>query len=113
MNMACPIWAPSPTVPHPDAEMVALCMSFIALEEAASSAPSSDDDTPLQKEIMSKQRAMIGRIYEIRAQTVEGAVMRLRAAVAYWPELMRSGTGALSDVLLTAAIRDLTGEEVQ
>ena len=113
MNMACPVWAPSPTVPHPDAELVALCMAFITLEEAASSAPSSDDDTPLQKEIMSKQSAMIGRIYEIRAQTVEGAVMRLRAAVAYWPELMRSGTGALSEILLTAAIRDLTGEEVR
>src|ERR1700733_14041756 len=82
MNTTCPIWSPSPVVPHPDAELVALCMSFIALEEAASSAPSNDDDTPLQKEVMSKQSAMIGRIYEIRAQTVEGAVMRLRAAVA-------------------------------
>jgi len=98
---------------NPDAELVALCTSFIALEEAARAEPYSDDETPLEKEVYAKQSAMIGRIYEIRAQTVEGAVMRLRAAVAFCPELMRSGTGTLSEILLTAAIRDLTGEEVQ
>lgn len=98
----------------PDAELIMLCRSFIALEEVSRAEENDDfDETPLQKEVYAKQAAMIDHLYGIRAQTVEGAVMRLRAAVAYCPELIRPGTGTLSEILLTAAIRDLTGEEVQ
>ena len=76
-------------------------------------AQGSCGDAPSGKGGVATQSAMIGRLYEIRAQTVDGAAMRLRAAVAFCPELMRLGTGTLSEILMTAAIRDLTREEAQ
>ncbi|MGI4944849.1 MAG: hypothetical protein ACRYHQ_30550 [Janthinobacterium lividum] len=106
-----------PAVASPDAELLAACAAFDALEGAYRATdfraePHTPEATAAEAEqdrITAAQRPLVARMTELRAVTHEGRVARARSLIGWWPEVMADGEGTLGECLTYATLRDLVG----
>ena len=107
-----------PAPVSPDAELLAACAAFDALEAAYRATdfgaephtPEADAAEAEQGRITTAQRPLVTRMTDLRATTHEGRVARARSLIASWPEVMAEGEGTTMECLTYATLRDLVGE---
>ncbi len=107
---------PAPT--SPDAELLAACAAFDALEASYRATdfrtepctPEADAAEAEQHRITAAQEPLVARMTELRAVTHEGRVARARSLIGWWPEVMADGEGTTGECLTYATLRDLVGE---
>ena len=107
-----------PKGPHPDLELMVLCTTFCVLEDkidayySASATPIEDDakrDLSLIQ-LRKAQTALLPRIEEIRAKTLDGALARAKAACAWAPHLLLPQVETHL-IILSAMLRDMLDGE--
>ncbi|MGI4941842.1 MAG: hypothetical protein ACRYHQ_14990 [Janthinobacterium lividum] len=107
-----------PASASPDAELLAACAAFDALEGAYRATnfraePYTPEATAAEAEqdrITAAQRPLVARMTELRAVTHEGRVARARSLIGWWPDVMADGEGTTGECLTYATLRDLVGE---
>ena len=104
----------TPTGAHPDLELMVLCTTFCALEDKIDAfystrgkqiASDSERDVALIR-LRNAQNALLPRIEEIHAKTLDGALARAKAACAWAPHLLRPQVETHL-IILSAMLRDM------
>lgn len=105
-------------VAHPDADLLAACAAFDALERAYIAVPGDFwPDTPEERaseaereRISAAQDPLVERMCELRAFTREGQAARARSLALWDAELMKPGPGDTGTWLTAAIVRDLISD---
>ena len=103
--------APPPAAPDPDAELLAVCAEFDAVEHRRNAM--FDDDTLTDEanaSIRDEQEPLVDRLCDLQAMTIEGMRARARSLVLYDDAVMERRTVYTNDRLVAAVLRDLIGE---
>jgi hypothetical protein len=103
--------APVPAAPDLDAELLAVCAEFDAVEHRRNAM--FDDDTltdEAHEALREEQAPLVDRLCELRAATIEGMRARARSLVLYDDAAMERRTVYTNDRLVAALQRDLIGE---
>ncbi|MGI4976253.1 MAG: hypothetical protein ACRYG6_04840 [Janthinobacterium lividum] len=107
-----------PPAPNPDADLLATCAAFDALERAYRAtdfdcAPRTPEDLVNDAErsrIATAQNPLVERMAELRAVTRAGQIARARSLALWKPELLNDEPSDFGECLASAIVRDLIGE---
>jgi len=103
--------APVAAAPDPDADLLAVCAEFDAVEHRRNAM--FDDDTLTDEAnaaIREEQEPLVDRLCEMRATTIKGMQARARSLVLYDDAVMERHTVYTNDRLVAAVLRDLIEE---
>ncbi len=103
--------APVAAPPDPDAELLAVCAEFDAMEHRRNAM--FDDDTLTDEAnaaIREEQAPLVDRLCEMQAITIEGMRARARSLVLYDDAVMERHSVYTNDRIVAAVLRDLIGE---
>ncbi|MGI4797488.1 MAG: hypothetical protein ACRYG8_26265 [Janthinobacterium lividum] len=105
--------APVTAAPAPDldAELLAVCAEFDAVEHRRNAM--FDDDTLTDEAnaaIREEQAPLVDRLCELQAVTIEGMRARARSLVLYDDAVLERHTVYTNDRIVAAVLRDLIGE---
>ena len=105
--------------PNPDAELIATCAEFDRLEYGhlrlyyGATKRSTDEERDAADDASGRaeqQGDLVKKIYATRATTLEGWRAKARSAATWDLELLGSGSGNESEVILASLVRDLIGD---
>lgn len=102
----------------PDAELLATCADFDALERAyqrtdftcVGGTPEDLASDAERDRISAAQTSLVNRMGELQAFTRAGQVARGRSLALWKPELLNDAPGDFAEALMAAIVRDLIGE---
>ena len=116
-RLASAIFSSGSTMPagaHPDLELMVLCSTFCVLEDKIDAFYSTrgkriandiERDVALIR-LRNAQNALLPRIEEIHAETLDGSLARAKAACAWAPHLLRPQVETHL-IILSAMLRDM------
>ena len=107
-----------PPPANPDADLLATCARFDALERAyqrtdftcVGGTPEDLASDAERSRIAAAQVPLVERMGEMQAFTRAGQVARARSLALWKPELLNDAPGDFAEVLMAAIVRDLVGE---
>ena len=103
---------------HPDAELIAACAAFDALERKCNATFGGPDRT-LEEDLRADeernsiyvaQEPHLDRIMELRATTIDGFRAKARSLALEDLELLKDGPGDRRDCLIASLVQDLIRE---
>ena len=102
---------PVAAAPNPDAELLAVCAEFDALEHRRNAAFDDDNLTDEAHDALREEQApLVDQMCALQAVTPEGMRARARSLVLYDPEVVERRIVYTDDRLVAAVLRDLIGE---
>lgn len=119
-GMTAPVLAGAATItPDPDAELIALCAEFDRAEHARIAIlrdPTIPDDTATWDRLLGpfedEQDRLAPKIWETRAQTLEGIRAKAKTLALWAPHFLAEEAEGWDDEFAVSIIRDLVGSAV-